>query len=128
MHSKINLDEGEHRTKPGAEPTVKAMGYELRARGHPRPRELRFNYFSYDEGQAVPRHKQREQEELFFVRSGRARMEVDGEEFAIEAGDFIVIDPGPWRQITAVKPCEILAVGAPNVPDDAIFEEEYEFD
>lgn len=127
-YSKINLDEAERRTQNSTVPSVKALGYELRDRGDQRPREMRFNYFYYEEGQAVPRHVQREQEELFFVVDGRCRVEVDGEEFEARSGDFIVIDAGPWRQITALEPSEIFAVGAPNVRDDAVFEDETVFD
>ena len=128
MYSRISLDEAEGRSQESAVPIMKALGYELRARGDPRPRELRFSYFYYDEGQAVPRHRQREQEELFFVVDGRCRVEVGGEEFEVEAGDFVVIDAGPWRQITALEPSEVFAVGAPNVRDDAVFEDGFQFD
>lgn len=130
VYSKISLDEVDGRTQNQDQsvPTLKALGYELRARGDPRPHELRFNYFYYDEGQAVPRHTQREQEELFFIVDGRCRFEVDGEEFEGEAGECIVVDAGPWRQITALEPSEIFAVGAPNVRDDAVFEDETVFD
>lgn len=127
-YSKISLDEAEGRTQTSSVPTVKALGYELRARGDPRPRELRFNYFYYDEGQAVPRHRQQKQEELFFIVDGRCRVEVDGEEFEVEAGDFVLIDAGPWRKITALEPSELFTVGAPNIRDDAIFEDENPFD
>ncbi|MFC7212535.1 cupin domain-containing protein [Saliphagus sp. GCM10025334] len=128
MYSVISLDEAEEHTTHDSIPVVKALGYELRARNEPRPRESRFNYFYYDEGQAVPRHSQREQEELFFVVTGRCRIEVNGDEFEVEANDFVVIDPGPWRQITALEPSEIFAVGAPNVRDDAVFEGDNPFD
>ncbi|MFP8958332.1 cupin domain-containing protein [Natrialbaceae archaeon A-CW3] len=127
-YSVIGLDEAEERTSHESIPAVKALGYELRARNDPRPLETRFNYFIYDEGQAIPRHKQREQEELFFIVSGRCRFDVDGEEFEVEANDFVVIDPGPWRQITALEPSEIFAVGAPNVRDDAVFEGDNPFE
>ncbi|WP_255171397.1 cupin domain-containing protein [Natrononativus amylolyticus] len=123
-YSKISLTEVEGRTKNSSVPMVKSLGYELRARGDPRPRELRFNYFYYETGQAVPRHTQQKQEEVFFIVEGRCRVEVDGEEFEVEAGDVVVIDPGPWRQITALEPAEIFAIGAPNVRDDAVFEDQ----
>lgn len=126
MYSKINLEEAEDRTRTDEEPAVRTLGYELRRRGDPRPREMRFNYFYYDAGDIVRRHTQKEQEELYFVIEGRATMEVDGEEFEIETGDFVVVDPGPWRQIHAHEATEIFAVGAPNVRDDAIFEADIE--
>lgn len=128
MYSKISLDEVEGRSEDSSMPAVKALGYELRARGDPRPREMRFNYFSYEKGQAVPRHTQRKQEELFFIVEGRCCVEVAESEFEAEAGDVVVIDPGPWRQITALEPTEIFAIGAPNIRDDAVFEDETVFE
>ncbi|WP_435158253.1 cupin domain-containing protein [Haladaptatus sp. DFWS20] len=126
MYSKINLDEAPDRTRTDEEPAVRMLGYELRERGESRPEEMRFNYFYYDAGNTVRRHTQKEQEELFFVVKGRATMEVGEEEFEINSGDFVVVDPGPWRQIHAHEDTEIFAVGAPNVRDDAVFEADVE--
>lgn len=128
MYSKINLEEAPDRTRTDEEPAVRMLGYELRDAGEPRPNELRFNYFYYDAGDTVRRHKQNEQEELFFVVDGHATMEVGGDQFELETGDFVVVDPGPWRQIHAHEDTEIFAVGAPNVRDDAVFEEAREDD
>lgn len=125
-YSKINLDEVDESTRTDAEPAVKMIGYDLKTSGEDRPNEMRFNYFYYDEGDTVRRHYQKEQEEVFFVVSGRAVMEVDGEEFEIEADDFVVVDPGPMRQIHALEDTEIFAVGAPNLRNDAVFEEDLE--
>jgi mannose-6-phosphate isomerase-like protein (cupin superfamily) len=122
MYSKISLDEVDKSTRTDAEPAVKMIGYALKTRGDPRPNEMRFNYFFYDEGDTVRRHYQKEQEELFYVVEGRARMEVGDEEFEIEEDDFVVVDSGPWRQIHALEDTEIFAVGAPNLRDDAVFE------
>lgn len=124
MYSKINLEDAPDRTRTDSEPAVRMLGYELRQAGEPRPTEMRFNYFYYDEGDTVRNHKQKEQEELFYVISGHAVMEVGDESFEIETDDVVVVDPGPWRQIHALEPTEIFAVGAPNLPDDAVFEEE----
>ncbi|MEF8812942.1 MAG: cupin domain-containing protein [Halovenus sp.] len=128
MYSKINVADAPDRTRTDEEPAVRTLGYEIRERGDSRPEKMRFNYFFYNEGDAVRRHKQHEQEELFFVVSGHATMEVGGEEFEIETGDVIVVDPGPWRQIRAHEETEIFAVGAPNLPDDVLFEDELDDD
>lgn len=125
-HSKINIDDVPTRTRTDAEPAVKTLGYELKADDQPRPNEMRFNYFLYEPGDTVRRHTQIEQEETFFVVEGRGRMEVGDEEFEIETGDVIVVDPGPWRQIVAEEQLRIFAVGAPNLADDVIFEEDLE--
>lgn len=124
MYSKINLEDAEWRTRTDSEPAVKTLGYEIKTRDEDRPNELRFNYFHYDEGDVVRRHKQKEQEEVFYIERGSGIMEVDGKEFSYEEGDVIVVDAGPWRQITAEEETRIFAVGAPNLPDDAVFEDE----
>ncbi|WP_049899073.1 cupin domain-containing protein [Halococcus agarilyticus] len=123
-YSKINTDEARTRTRTESEPGVKTLGYELKAADEPRPNEMRFNYFVYEPGDTVRRHTQVEQEETFFVVEGRGRMVVGDEAFAIEAGDTVVVDPGPWRHIEAEEEMRIFAVGAPNRPDDVIFLED----
>lgn len=124
MYSKINIEDAEWRTRTDSEPAVKTLGYELKTDDEPRPNKMRFNYFHYDKGDVVRRHKQKEQEEVFYVERGSGVMEVDGDEFPYETGDVIVVDEGPWRQITAHEETRIFAVGAPNVRDDAVFEDE----
>lgn len=122
-YSKISHSDAEERVRRKDEPAVRALGYELRHRGDPRPRKMRFNYFHYEEGDTIRRHCQQEQEELFFVVDGRVSIEVDGEEFTAETGDFVVVDPGSWRRTRALTETEIFAIGAPNVADDHVFEE-----
>lgn len=122
-YSKISHSNAEERVRREDEPAVRALGYELRHRGDPRPREIRFNYFHYEEGNIIRRHCQQEQEELFFVVDGRVSIEVDGEEFTAETGDFVVVDSGSWRRTRALTETEIFAIGAPNVADDHVFEE-----
>ncbi|MCU4753128.1 cupin domain-containing protein [Halobacteria archaeon AArc-curdl1] len=128
MYSKINLEDAEWRTQTDEEPAVKTLGYELKAAGEDRPNEMRFNYFHYEPGDAVRRHKQIDQEEVFFIIEGSGTFEVDGEEFPYESGDTIVVDAGPMRQIIAEEETYIFAVGAPNLRDDAVFEDELEDD
>jgi quercetin dioxygenase-like cupin family protein len=122
-YSKTSLADAEKRSRNSDEPAVRALGYEIRDRGEPRPRTLRFNYFHYEEGEAVRRHRQREQEELLFVVEGGVKVEVDSETFTAETDDFLVIDSGSWRQVRALTTTEIFAVGAPNVAGDHVFED-----
>lgn len=123
MYSKVNIEDAPLRTRTDSEPGVRMLGYEIRAQGDDRPNEQRFNYFEYDADDVVRNHKQLEQEEVFFVLEGRGEMVVGDETFPIEAGDCVVVDPGPWRQIRAETEMRIFTVGAPNVRDDAVFEE-----
>lgn len=118
MPKKINLDELEPREIDGIEPRLKAVGYELR------PEQMRPSVWLFEAGESNNRHRQREQEELYYVVEGRGVIEVDGEEFDIRTGDFIVVSPESWRQITATDPSTILAIGAPNVENDEIGEAE----
>jgi quercetin dioxygenase-like cupin family protein len=122
-YSKIHLDEAEDRARTPAEPVVRAIGYELRDAGDSRPREMRFNYFYYEEGDTARRHRQEKQEELLFVVDGRIEVEVDDDVFTASTGDFVVIDPDSWRQVRALADTELLAVGAPNVADDHVIDE-----
>lgn len=53
------------------------------------------------EGQATERHYHKRSEEFYFILDGEGRMEVDGEEAEVRAGDAVLIPPGAWHQITA---------------------------
>lgn len=125
-HSKINIEDAPCRTQSDEEPAVKTLGYELRAAGEPRPEKMRYNYFLYQPGQAVRRHTQIDQEELFFVVEGQGRLEIGDDEVSLGAGDTVVVEPGPWRRLVAETEMRVFAVGAPNLPDDVIFEDELE--
>lgn len=118
MYRKVNLDDVDEREIDDIEPRLRSVGYELR------PQQMRPSVWTFEEGDSNNRHRQREQEELYYVVDGTAVMDVDGEEFDVETGDFVVVSPDSWRQITATSPCTILAIGAPNVKDDTIREDE----
>jgi mannose-6-phosphate isomerase-like protein (cupin superfamily) len=53
-------------------------------------------------GQATERHLHLESEEIYFVLSGEAEMEIDGERGRVRAGDAIPIRPGRRHQIRNV--------------------------
>ncbi|HZO50559.1 MAG TPA: cupin domain-containing protein [Gaiellaceae bacterium] len=52
-------------------------------------------------GQATRRHVHRRSEEIYLVLEGGGRMEVDGEERDVAAGDAILIPPGAWHTLAA---------------------------
>lgn len=116
MYHRIALDELKPREIDGIEPRLKAVEYGLR------PEKMRPSVWLFEDGESNNRHRQREQEELYFVLDGRLKMEVDNEEFGIEAGEFLVISPDSWRQLTALEASTVLVVGTPNVKDNAIDE------
>ena len=117
MYSRVTLDELDLREVENIEPRLKAVGYELR------PEKMRPSVWVFDTDESNNRHRQREQEELYFVLDGHLEMEVDGETFEIRAGDVVVVTPESWRQLTALEESTVFVVGAPNVKDDAIDED-----
>jgi mannose-6-phosphate isomerase-like protein (cupin superfamily) len=51
--------------------------------------------------QATERHYHAVTEELYSVLEGGGRLEIDGEERDVTAGDTVLIPPGAWHTITA---------------------------
>jgi quercetin dioxygenase-like cupin family protein len=52
-------------------------------------------------GQATERHYHRLSEEIYLIVEGGGRMELDGEERDVAAGDAILIPPGAWHTLLA---------------------------
>jgi mannose-6-phosphate isomerase-like protein (cupin superfamily) len=51
-------------------------------------------------GQATERHYHVQTEEIYSILEGGGRMEVDGVERDVGAGDTILIPPAAWHQLT----------------------------
>ncbi|MFC7009529.1 cupin domain-containing protein [Halalkalicoccus sp. GCM10025322] len=117
-YMKVSLDDLDPQEIDDVEPTLRAVGYELR------PSQMRPSVWEFAPGESNNRHRQGEQEELYIVLDGRLEMEVEGETFTVTADDYIVVPPESWRQMTAEEASQVLIIGAPNVQDDAIDEEE----
>lgn len=120
MYSKINLDSVETRNidVEGVDPQLKAIGYELKTE------KMRPSVWIYEEGDSNNLHKQKEQEELYYIVDGMVEMEVDDELLELKKDDFVVVSPDSWRKIRAIEKSVVLAIGAPNVKDDAILKSE----
>ncbi|KYH25521.1 cupin domain protein [Halalkalicoccus paucihalophilus] len=118
MYTHRSIDDVGPQEIEGIEPSLRAIGYELR------PAEMRPSVWEYAAGESNNRHRQGEQEELYVVLSGRFEMEVDGETIELAEGDAVVVSPDAWRQLIAREDSRLLAVGAPNVADDGIVYEE----
>lgn len=116
-YRKRKIDDLEVRDIDGLDPSLRAVGYELR------PSKMRPSVWEFDAGDSNDRHRHREQEELYVVLDGRLEMEIEGETFTVTPGDCIVVSPESWRQLTAVESSRVLVIGAPNVSDDAIDED-----
>ena len=52
-------------------------------------------------GQATERHYHRLSEEIYLLVEGGGRLEVDGEERDVRAGDAILIPAGAWHTLVA---------------------------
>lgn len=126
MYAKLSLGALEERDIEGIEPRLKAVGYELR------PKKMRPSLWVFEPGESNNWHRHKEQEELYLVLDGRLEMtvedETDGvaETFEVETGDVVVVPPESWRQLTATEPSEVFVVGAPNVKDDGVLEDDVE--
>ena len=116
-YTKVSFDDLDRQEIDDVEPALRAVGYELR------PSKMRPSVWEFAPGESNNRHRQREQEELYVVLDGRLQMEVEGDTFTVRADDYVVVPPESWRQLTAEEASRVLIVGAPNVQDDAIDEE-----
>jgi len=116
MYEIRNLDDLEAIDVDDVEPDLKAVGYELR------PEEMRPSLWLFEPGEANNWHRQREQEELYLVLSGRLEVTVDDETFEVGSGDVLVVSPESWRQLSALEASRVFVVGAPNVKDDGVRE------
>jgi mannose-6-phosphate isomerase-like protein (cupin superfamily) len=72
-------------------------------------------------GRATDRHYHRLSEELYFILEGEGTMEVDGEEKRVGPGEAILIPPGAWHQITAVRNLRFLCCCAPPYAHEDTF-------
>lgn len=118
MYERCAIDEVEPREIDGIEPRLRAIGYELR------PEEMRPGVWEYEEGESNNRHRQEQQEELYVVLSGSFEMEVEDDRLDLEVGDVVVVEPDAWRRLTAREASRLLVVGAPNVKDDGVLEDD----
>jgi mannose-6-phosphate isomerase-like protein (cupin superfamily) len=74
------------------------------------------SYFKIAPGFRAPfGHRHSEQEEVYLVASGGARVRLDDEIVELEQWDMVRIAPGVWRGIEGgANGAEIIAFGAPN--------------
>jgi len=88
--------------------------------------EMAMNLFRAEPGEQVPLayHYHEQQEEAFFVLSGTLYVETPEQTYEVPEGHLFTVDPeSPQRAHNpedAGKRVELLAVGAPPAPDDAV--------
>lgn len=74
------------------------------------------------EGQRCPLHHHGTKDETFYLVRGALRMEVDGEERRMSAGDTLKLAPGRRHTFAAVDgPALVLEVSLPSVAGDNFF-------
>jgi mannose-6-phosphate isomerase-like protein (cupin superfamily) len=74
-------------------------------------------------GAGTRRHYHARTEEIYVVLAGSGRMEVDGEERSVAAGDAVLISPRAWHEIRADNGGELrfLCCCAPPYSDEDTF-------
>ncbi|MXV64209.1 cupin domain-containing protein [Natronorubrum sp. JWXQ-INN-674] len=122
MYSMVELENVERRELDLENPTLLPVGLELR------PEKMRPSVWHYEQGEENAYHRQDQQEELYVVLEGTVDVTVERDDerdvVALAKHDFLVVPPESWRQLKAVEESVVLAVGAPNVKDDGILEDD----
>jgi mannose-6-phosphate isomerase-like protein (cupin superfamily) len=73
-------------------------------------------------GQATRRHYHAQSEEVYLLLEGGGRMEIDGEEREVGAGDAVLIPPGAWHRLAAgPEGARLLCCCAPPYADADTF-------
>lgn len=80
--------------------------------------DLAINYFERAPGEPIGYcyHRHHEQEEVFYVCSGKATFETEDGDIRVESGELIRFEPGEWQQGTNREDARlvVLAIGAPR--------------
>ncbi|MFW5983885.1 MAG: cupin domain-containing protein [Halobacteria archaeon] len=116
MYSKVNAEDIEPAGLEATDADVLPVGYRLKTENS------RSNLWVLDEGDEIFRHRQGEQEEVYYVVEGSVEFEVgeEGEvdEFVVDADGFVAVEPEAPRKLVAREPSRVFIVGAPFVKDD----------
>ena len=122
MYSMVDLENVERRELDFEDPTLLPVGLELQ------PEQMRPSVWEYEQGEENAYHRQDQQEELYVVLEGTVDVTVERGDnrdvVELTHHDFLVVPPESWRQLRAVEDSVVLAIGAPNVKDDGILEDE----
>lgn len=78
--------------------------------------------FVFD-GQTCPMHHHRQKVETFFIVKGKVRMQFDGRETILSAGDTLLVPVGKDHTFTGIGPCLVLEVSKPCHVDDNYFQD-----
>ncbi|MBU0458425.1 cupin domain-containing protein [Patescibacteria group bacterium] len=64
-------------------------------------------------------HTHKEKDEVFYIQSGKVKLETGGEEFVLEPGDFIHIPPRTPHRFTGIEDSEIFEFSTNHQEDDS---------
>jgi mannose-6-phosphate isomerase-like protein (cupin superfamily) len=80
------------------------------------------SYFKIAPGFRAPfGHRHGEQEEIYVIASGSARIKLDGDIVELEQWDMVRIAPATWRALEGgPEGAEVIAFGAPNTENKDI--------
>lgn len=114
MRKSVNLDDLDLVDVEIASAKLRPVGFELR------PQKMRPSVWVFETGGHSTKHRQKEQEELYHVLSGRFELVFEDETMELEQGDVAVVSPEETRQLRCLEDGEVFVVGAPNVKDDGV--------
>ena len=117
MYSHTTIDDIERRSINGIDPVLRSIGDELGSE------EMRPSVWEYPEGASNMRHRQEQQEEFYFVLSGRFELEVGDDTLELTEGDTAVVNPDEWRKLIAREDSRLLVVGAPTANEDSLMDD-----
>lgn len=121
MYEEVNADDVESAGLEATDADVLPVGYHLQTENS------RSNLWVLDEGDEIFRHRQDEQEEVYYVSEGSVEFEVGGtaedgydnaDIFTVDADGFVAVSPDEPRKLVAREPSRVFIVGAPFAKDD----------
>jgi quercetin dioxygenase-like cupin family protein len=117
VYSHAHTDDIKRQSIDGIDPVFRSIGDELGSE------EMRPSVWEYPEGASNMRHRQEQQEEFYFVLSGRFELEVGDDTLELTEGDTAVVNPDEWRKLIAREDSRLLVVGAPTANEDSLMDD-----
>jgi quercetin dioxygenase-like cupin family protein len=77
------------------------------------------------QGHALSLQKHVEKKETMYLWSGRVRVHLNGDEFILDAGAALTINPGDVHRVEALEDTVILEVSTPHLDDLVRLEDRY---
>ncbi|MFP8890538.1 cupin domain-containing protein [Natrialbaceae archaeon A-CW2] len=90
--------------------------------------------YTAEPGEQIPQHYHlhETQEEIFCVLDGKMRVETPDEEYTVRENEIFIVKPGNYHRAFNGKKSNstlrVIAIGAPNVLDGKLHEEDPQYD